>query len=410
MPKLWRVGLYEFKHLVFRKSFILAILSVPGILALIVGLTYIMESIYTDYRPIGYVDHAGVLSDPLPPPGGESKKDVVMIPYASEDDAKLALESGEIQAYYVLASDYAETRRVQLVYEKRIGENAERQFYDFLQINLLSDQPPEVSQRAAAGMKVTARTPDGSREFLPNPTAGQLMPLFVALALIYVVISTGGQLMGVLVGEKENRTVEILMTSVSPSQLMGGKVMGAVGANLTIMLVWVVLAVVVVFVGGNYLDIAWLRDLRVDAGTMWMVAAVWIPAYVFFGAIMAALGASLVDMQEAQQIAGLASIPMMFPLWLVMLYMENPKSPLGIALTLLPGTAPVATALRATFYPLPVWQVAVSTTIQTVCALGALWLAGRVFRLGMLRYSQRLNWREVVANNGTQVSQGEQHE
>jgi ABC-2 type transport system permease protein len=77
--------------------------------------------------------------------------------------------------------------------------------------------------------------------------------------------------------------------------------------------------------------------------------------------------------------------------------MNNPNSPLALGLSLFPLTAPLTMLMRDGLTILPAWQIALSATIQVLSAAVAIWLAGRAFRLGMLRYGQRLKWREVLA-------------
>jgi ABC-2 type transport system permease protein len=79
--------------------------------------------------------------------------------------------------------------------------------------------------------------------------------------------------------------------------------------------------------------------------------------------------------------------------------MSNPNSPLAIGLSLFPLTAPLTMLMRDGLTILPAWQIALSAAIQVLSAVGAIWLAGRAFRLGMLRYGKRLKWREVFAKN-----------
>jgi len=83
---------------------------------------------------------------------------------------------------------------------------------------------------------------------------------------------------------------------------------------------------------------------------------------------------------------------------LIGLLMSSPNSSLSLVLSLIPLTAPVAMLVRDGLTILPVWQIALSAVIQIVCAVAAIWLAGRAFRLGMLRYGKRLSWRELFAH------------
>jgi ABC-2 type transport system permease protein len=101
------------------------------------------------------------------------------------------------------------------------------------------------------------------------------------------------------------------------------------------------------------------------------------------------------DTREAQQVAGLFTLPVVVPFWLLMPLMESPNSPLSVGLSLFPLTAPISMAVRAAFTDVPAWQIALCIGLLVVCAFGALWIAGRAFRMGMLRYGKRLTWREI---------------
>jgi len=85
----------------------------------------------------------------------------------------------------------------------------------------------------------------------------------------------------------------------------------------------------------------------------------------------------------------------MIPLYVGFAFLNNPDSSLAVTLSLLPFTSLMAIAMRNLFYSVPTWQIALSVCVQTVCALGAIWLASRSFRLGMLRYGQRMSWRRL---------------
>jgi ABC-2 type transport system permease protein len=87
----------------------------------------------------------------------------------------------------------------------------------------------------------------------------------------------------------------------------------------------------------------------------------------------------------------------MIPLYAIMVIGETPNATPSVVLTLLPFTSLMTVGFRSLFSVVPLWQVVASVAIQTVCAVGALWLAGRAFRLGMLRYGQRLRFREIFA-------------
>jgi ABC-2 type transport system permease protein len=132
-------------------------------------------------------------------------------------------------------------------------------------------------------------------------------------------------------------------------------------------------------------------------GTMFAVAA---PTYVMFAALLTALGATVADTQQAQQISGLGSSLVMAPVWLLLgVIIEDPDGLATTLLTLFPTSALPTLSFRLGFAPVPEWQIAASVASVSLSALAALWLAGRAFRLGMLRYGQRLGWRELVGRH-----------
>jgi ABC-2 type transport system permease protein len=120
-----------------------------------------------------------------------------------------------------------------------------------------------------------------------------------------------------------------------------------------------------------------------------------LPAFMMISALMAAIGSTVTEAREGQQVAGLITLPVWIPYLLIMPIMETPNSPLAVALSLFPLTAPLTIVLRSGFTIIPTWQITLSLVLLILSALGALWLAGRTFRLGMLRYGKRLRWREI---------------
>ena len=396
MTEFWRIALHEYKRIALKRSFILALLSVPWMIGLNVGLGLFLESREEDHSPVGYVDHAGLFANAIPAPVSGSGKPVEFIPFPAEDEARSAVESGEIQAYYVVAADYFSTTRIDLAYLEEPGRNATRQFYDFVQINLLSDQPPEIALLATSSTNVMVRSLDGNRQFpRGGPTFGLIMPLLISIAFLLLLLMNSGYLLQAVADEKENRTMEVLVTSVSPLQLIGGKIMGIAAIGLTQLIVWTVVCLVAIVIAGRA-GIDWFQDLSVDCSIIAATAVIAIPSYILASALMTAIGATVVSAQEGQPTGALVSVLHLSPVYLSWAIVETPNAALPTVLSFLPFTSLVTVSLRNLFGVVPWWQVAASVAIQTLWAAGALWLAGRAFRLGMLRYGQRLNWRELI--------------
>jgi ABC-2 type transport system permease protein len=396
MTKILRVAWHEYKRHVFSKRFLFGLLSVPLVVLVMVGLIFLIFSIENKTKPIGYVDHSGLLADPLLAPLPEKpEKPVLMLPFTGEEEARVALDAGEIQAYYVIPQDYLSTGKVTLVYLSKVKAFARNQFDNFLVVNMLRGVDPQVANRLLDGAKVTISTPDGSRSASGQQWFNVIVPMIAGVIFMIIMFSTSGYLMQAVVEEKENRTMEVIITSVSSNQFMAGKIIGDISIGMTQVLLWGAFIVVTVLVGRNYLE--FLRGVQISLQTLLLLVVVMFPSFVAVAALMAMVGATVVDSREGQQVTGLIAMPVWIPYMLMAFMISNPNSPLSVALSLLPMTAPLTMLIRQGLTVLPAWQIALSSFIQVLSAVGAIWLAGRAFRLGMLRYGQRLRLREVFA-------------
>jgi ABC-2 type transport system permease protein len=394
MSKLWLIAKDEFRRNVYKKSFILALLSVPLMLAFNISIGLIVDNLEKDSSPIGYVDHSGLLDNPI---SVEEQSDPVpMIAFDSEELAREALLAEEIQAVYVLSADYLVSANVDLLYIEEPAGNATGQWYDFLQANLLADYPSEIAHRLIEGTRMTIRSPGGDIEMpAGGPTLGSMLPLFTSVAFVFLLLFSSGYLMSGVIEEKENRTIEVIVTSVSTTDLVVGKVMGIVAISLTQLATWILIAVLTIAIGGDTLGLTWFQGLSVNWIAILKVVVIALPAYVFSAGLMFTLGSTLTEAQEGQAVGSLFFILHMLPIYMIVMIVENPLGTQTTLLGILPFTALLATGLRSIFTNIPLWQIALSVTVQTICAIGSLWLASRAFRLGMLRYGQRLRIGEL---------------
>jgi ABC-2 type transport system permease protein len=394
MNKTWLVATHHFKKNVMKKSFIFVLLSVPLFLAFTIGMGMLGESMENKDTPIGYVDLAGIVSEPAALTDPEM---VEIIAFGSEDQARLALDDGEIQAYYVIPGDYYPERQVDLIYYEEPGGNARSDFYDFMQINMASDQAPEVINRVAEGDNMVVRSPDGRREFPQGaPSLGVVLPLAISVAFIGLVLFSAGYMLEGVSEEKLNRTIEVSCTSLSPRQVIGGNVLGIVGISAMQLLTWILVAAIAIWVAANFLDISWFQTLELKPGPLILAIAIGIPTYITATALMLAVGSTIVEAQEGQALGFLFYMLMMGPLFAIVAIGQNPNGTLAVLLSLLPFTSLLTLALRNILTSIPVWQIALSIMIIWTAVLLSTMLAVRAFRLGMLRFGQRLRLNELI--------------
>jgi len=374
---------------------------VPAMVAGVVGVGIFMESRGVNQAPVGYVDQSGLFAQPVAAPVAGFGKPVQFVPFKSEQDARAAVDAGKLQAYYVVAADYFKTRDVDLVYVHPPGSNATRQFYDFVRINLLVGHPQDYARRALlVGDNVITTSLDGRRH-IPSggPTFAILAPLVIGLSFLLLLLMGSGYLLQAVVEEKETRTIEVLVTSVSPLQLVAGKVVGIVGVSLTQLVAWTLFSFLAL-AAARRAGIGWLQDLSLDWGPVLATAALAVPCFVLASALMVAVGATLTSSHESQPAGNLFFILHALPFWLAWAIVSSPHGALSVALSFLPFTALMTVVLRNLFAAVPTWQVAAAFATQSLCALAAIWLAGGAFRLGMLRYGKRLRLRDLVQVRG----------
>lgn len=396
MSKFWLIFKYEYLRHVMRKRFIFAILSMPFFMAVLVGIGFLAVAVQYKSAPMGYVDQSNLFKNASLPT--EKKGDIFppvkLVRFENEETAQKALENKEIQVFFVIQTNYLASGSVRQISLDKPGPNTTDQFRDFLRYNLLADQPANISRRLVEGTSYEVRSTDGSRQMGEDQWFNVVLPIFAGVLFLIVVNISGGYLLQAVVEEKENRTMEIVITSVSPGQLMAGKIAGNLSVGLTQLLVWLLFALVALTFARMFIPGA--ENLTIHADFVWLMLLMLLPAFVMIAAMMAAVGATVTETQEAQQIAGLFSLPIAVPFWLLPAMMQSPNGAVALALSFFPLTAPVAMPLRVVFTTVPAWQIAVSIALSVACAAAALWFAGRAFRLGMLRYGKRISWKELL--------------
>ncbi|MHB8857255.1 MAG: ABC transporter permease [Bellilinea sp.] len=396
MKKFWLVFKHEYLRHVLTKRFIFGILSVPFFVALSIGLGLLSAILGTDKRPVGIIDHSGVLAAPViyPEKNGGPIPFTTFLFFTDTKQSQAALDNREIQGYYVLEPDYLTTGKVSLTATEALGSGTEGDFATLLRMNLLKTQPIELRQRMLEGPEVTIHSVSDSRSVSPDNILGIIMPIVAGILFVVAINISGGYLLQAVVEEKENRTMEIVLTSVSTDQLMAGKIMGNLSVGLTQLAIWLIAAVI---------GTLFFANLQSDTGSVEMIrsyllilALTFLPAFVMVAALMAMLGATATEAREAQQISGLFSIPIFMPLWFITTILEHPDSALAVGFSLFPLTSPLTLPVRVAISTVPAWQIGLSLAILVAAAFGAVWLASRAFRLGMLRYGKRLTLRELL--------------
>lgn len=396
MRNFWLIAKHEYLKIVRQKSFLIGTLGIPVLIIVVMGVSILVALGQRGNLPLGYVDHTGILNESVTlcvPDRG--KPPVAIRAFADEAAAQTALEVNAIQAYYVVPADYVQSGRVQLFFlKKRPGEMAQEDFADFLRANLLADHPADVQRRMLEGSDVAFRSIDGKRELESENVVGFIVPFVAAFFFVFAVMNAGSYMLQAVTDEKENRTIEVLVTSIRPEELIGGKAVGLMSVGLTQLGIWVLTTVIALLVAAPF--VPEVQGLRIPWSFLVVAVLFFVPAYALIAGLMTAVGGMVTDLRQGQQITGILNLFFTLPFFFVALIMAKPNSPLLIVLTLFPTTAFVTITMRWAMTTVPLWQLGLSWALLVTSAVVSVWLAARIFRLGMLRYGQNLNVKTIL--------------
>lgn len=400
MTKMLLVARHEFWRHVLRRGFLFAIIGMPLLLLFIIGGSiWFFASGIRD--PVGVVDQSGLML----PVADYTPAEPRLVPiraFDSETAARQALEQGDIQAYFLVPPEFPDPYQVSLYYLEEPHEAIQPAFWRYLRAGLLQEAEPAVAHRFVDGPADITFVSLAEERGRGSPV-GFILPYLFSLLSVVAIFTTAGYLLQAVVDEKENRTMEILITAVSPTQLMAGKIIGLVGVGLVQIGLWMAgLAVLFLILRANIQE---LEVIEVPLSTV-LVAVAWFgPFYLLVATLIAAIGISVTSVSEGQQATSVVSLLSVAPLWFTFIFLNSPNSPLAIALTLFPFTAPISVLVRWQMTAVPAWQLLVSWLLLAITAVLSLFLVSRLLRVGMLRYGQPLRlgeaWRAVVGGRST---------
>ena len=215
------------------------------------------------------------------------------------------------------------------------------------------------------------------------------------ILLMMSVFMGSGLLQESIGDEKENRMMEVLLTSVSPLGVMAGKVLAMGIVGLGQVLLWVVSVAIL----GPRISagIPQIGGLNVEPSLLIGMVAFFAAGYFLMAVVLTGIGAATTSYRESSQVALLVVIPSAVPMMLFQVLSGNPDGTLARVLSCIPFTAPYTMILRMGATDLPLWEVLASLAIVSVSGVGLLWVSARIFRAGLLLYGQRMSLGRVWA-------------
>lgn len=248
--------------------------------------------------------------------------------------------------------------------------------------------PTEISRyMKSVDMRKIKLGPEGESEESGVPT---FIIAFIMLFFIYITILFYGIfVMRGVIEEKQSRIVEVVVSSVKPFQMMIGKIIGIGLVGLTQYAIWMLSAALLSFFGAKVFASTGADLPKIPASLLVYFIVYFLLGYFLYATLYAMVGAMVSSEEDAQQVQFPVTILIIIPMMVFSLVMNNPNSPTSVTLSMIPFFAPTLMMLRIAVDPPPWWQIALSMLLMIVTIFGAIWVAARIYRVGILMYGKR---------------------
>lgn len=399
MNKTFMIMAGEVRTTLRRKSFVIIAIVAPlvlGLVALGIGLINrnAMESAFVEAAAspavsstvAGYVDTGNLIRTvPADMPADR------LVRYDDAAAAQAALQSGAIAGYYVIAPDYLQSGDVTYVTQdfSVLSDSLDSgPIQQLLLINILGgnaslasavQQPFQVQATSLA--PVAAPSEEG--------WISEMFPLFMVLILYMALLIPGGILVNALIDEKKNRVMEVLMTSVSPAQMVTGKVaaLGLLGLLMTAL--WLGVLWAISRFGGSALSIP--AGFSIPTGLLVWALIYFLGGYAIYGAQFAGIGALAPDVNQTKSVTWIVMLPIIVAYMFMAVAFDNPTGPFALFLSIFPLTSSVAMIGRMAATEVPLWQAVLAAVLQFVTAYFIIRLTARMFRAQYLLTGQPIS-------------------
>jgi ABC-2 type transport system permease protein len=441
MNQVGIVASREFVATVKRKSYLIVTFGMPFFALLYFGLFAVLPSFYmaqsgSARKEIGLVDEAGIIREELFPSieddeervqesvqelssriegagaGGKMAKAILdqaaspirFRQFRSRDTALVALRTGTIGRFYLVPAGYLDSGAVDSYKNDEVSLGLDEARSRAALGKLLSRSlahgvvPEELRSRVERPIVDTASSAfvlkaDGRVEpldVLARVSRLAIPLVFGGLLLMALMISSGYLLQGVS-EEKENRVIEVILSSVRPDQLLFGKLLGLGAAGLLQLIIWVS----IVSLATSLIAAAALAFL--DAGLFFGCLVFFILGFLMIGSLMTGTGALGTTSRESQQLAALWSLLAVLPSMLTAIpILNDPNGWLARLFGWFPLSAPITMMLRMGTGKVPLWDVLVAILFLVLGVYLGIRAAGALFRLGLLMYGKRPSLREIL--------------
>ena len=298
-----------------------------------------------------------------------------------------------------------------------VSKDIQRQLEQILEINNLKKAgiDPEIIKNAKTEVVITTKIIDEDGKSTNSHSEASIGIGFIAGILIYMFIFMyGTMVMRSVIEEKTSRIIEVIISSVKPFQLMMGKILGVALVGLTQFALWIILTVILsAFVELMFLDtssivseidtneqsiiISQITNLTGGINlTMIFLSFIFyfLAGYLLYSSLFAAIGSAVDAEADTQQFILPITIPLILSFLLIQPIMDNPEGGLAFWMSIIPFTSPVIMMVRLPF-GVASWELLLSMAILVATFIATTWLAGRIYRTGILMYGKKPSYKEL---------------
>ena len=400
MKKTWLVIRNEFLSVFLRPSYWLTLLLIPLtsfiILLIISGLQKSTgvdagDAIGELFMPTtsndseGFVDQSGLMQ--LIPEDSADR----LTRYTAEDLARQAVERGEISAYYIIPDDFLESGDIFYIRPdyNPLGGMTQTSALDALVAYNLMEGNQEMSYRIQNPVNVEEVDLSNT---LQRDSANMLtffLPYVVTFMFYIIILSSASLLLNNISNEKQNRVLELLMTSVNAKQLLTGKIIALGITGLLQTVFWSSAGLLMLRFSGRAFNLSSAFQLPVSV-LLWGILF-FLLGYAVYASLMAGIGALVPSLKEASQLTTIVILPLIVPLMFISTLIQTPNSPLAIALSFIPLTSPVSMMTRLSATSVPFWQPALAVLLLIGTAFLLVRASASLFRAQNLLSGKAVN-------------------
>lgn len=430
MSKIGIVIEREYMERVKKKSFIITTILMPLLMLALMALpAIIMSSVDSSTTTISVIDNSKVILPEL-----KSSESTVFLP-AVDATVDSALTRDGIDAVLVIPANIVDNSRVGLKYYSNGPSSIGTESSITEQVNKIIESRrlhaynitniDDILDKVKSDVSLTTVRADKDSEESDSSAFSYAVGIGMTFVLYMFLLIYGQMVMTSIIEEKGNRVLEVVVSSVKPTQLMMGKIIGVALVAVTQMIIWgVLLAAMSAYLlpalmpADAMADVAAVQsghfDQVSDQASIEMIQAVGmlgnvghivslvglmtlflVFGFLLYSSIFAAVGSSVDNIQDASQLTSFAVFPIIFGLIFAMVAATDPMGSVAFWMSMFPLTSPMVMVARIPF-GIPAWEIVLSLVLLVVGFVAMVWLAGKIYRVGIFMYGKKTTIKELV--------------